>query len=164
MSKPQQTDWAPFESEFELEELQTDVPDTQSLCGKEIEEISTCLGTCGGFGPGFFGMKLGGEWLVVAIWSADRWIELDGCALASFEIDRDSHQKLSDSFLGQTIVSAEITRRSLKLECSNSSSFVISESEKNRLAYPGTGDPMVFSEEDDLREVVFMSPTDEIWI
>jgi len=44
------------------------------VVGRHIAKVSPNVGTYGMGGPGFFGLCLGDEWLVVAIWGAAEWM------------------------------------------------------------------------------------------
>jgi len=56
----------------------------ERVIGRKILEWSSSCGTYGQGGPGFFGLKLEAknqipeEWLILTLWSAGEWLELDG--------------------------------------------------------------------------------------
>ena len=44
--------------------------EASDVVGRTVDEIVPHVGTYGMGGPGFFGIRLGNEWLTIAIWGA----------------------------------------------------------------------------------------------
>lgn len=123
-------------------------------------------------GNGFFGLRLGDEWLVIAIWDSSSWIHLDGKLLEDHETHEqvlpDLHvthegEALNAKTIGAKITDFVITRTSLCITLDNGTCLSIEADPNSRPVYPGTGAPRCFLEDDDLRKAVFLSPTGEIW-
>lgn len=143
------------------------------VVGRQVDELKTRVGTYGMGGPGFFGLRLGNEWLVVAIWGAGEWIRANGVLVEDFFnehydrpkpwIDKDG-DRLSSSVVGTEISSFEIKRHSMSISLSNGMSLMIDETAEHRPIHEGSKEPRAFMDFDDLRKVVFLSPTTEIWI
>jgi hypothetical protein len=124
-------------------------------------------------GPGFFGLRLGAQWLVVAIWGAAEWIMAGDRAVGDWfhqEYGRPrpwiTHDGdgLSERVVGRGIAGLEIERHSLRLSLDSGFALWIEQSPERRPVFEGTKEPRAFAEEDDLRRVVFLSPTNEIWV
>lgn len=84
-SRPLPGDLPPWGPHCELIDFEPVPLTPERVVGRTVDEVRTYVGTYGMGGPGFFGLRLGDEWLVVAIWGADSWIEADGRIVA------DSH-------------------------------------------------------------------------
>lgn len=144
-----------------------------NVVGRKVDEIRTHLGTYGMGGPGFFGIRLGQEWLTIAIWGAGEWITVDGLLIQDIFFERFNRpepwisktgDRLSEVLLGTTITAIEVQPRSLAISFSNGMTMSIKEDASKRPIFEGTKQPRRFVEGDDLRDVVFLSPTAEIWI
>jgi hypothetical protein len=142
------------------------------VVGRRVDEIIPYLGTYGMGGPGFFGMRLGGEWLTIAIWGAGEWIKIDDLLVEDSFYDSygrpkpwisENSDRLSPALVGSTIQAIEISQRSLLILFDNGLSVSIDESPDYRPIFEGTKKPRLFVAGDDLRQVVFLSPTAEIW-
>lgn len=77
-TKPISGDLSPCGSEYELMDFKPQAVSAEMVVGRTVDEICLYVGTYGMGGPGFFGLRLGTEWLVVAIWGAASWILVDG--------------------------------------------------------------------------------------
>ncbi|WP_204157070.1 hypothetical protein, partial [Tritonibacter mobilis] len=66
--------------------------------------------------------------------------------------------------VGSTITAIEIKPRALLVSFSNGLSLSIDEPPDSRPIFEGTKQPRKFVDGDDLRDVVFLSPTTEIWL
>jgi len=154
----------------------TPVPvSAEQIVGRMIDDISPHIGTYGMGGPGFFGLRLGPEWLVIAIWGAGEWIEARGRYLEDLdyrEYGRSSpwlpghgepaNGELEKHIVGQKVRSIEVRRVSLRIVLDNEFDLTIEESPDRRPLSGGA--KMKFTEDDDLRKAVFLAPTDEIWV
>ncbi|WP_282048412.1 hypothetical protein [Sulfitobacter mediterraneus] len=145
----------------------------EQIVGRKVDEILTHVGTYGMGGPGFFGLRLGDEWLVFAIWSASEWITVDGLLIQDhffedYERPRPwitgEADNLSPLLLGSVVTSLELNQRSMRMSFSNGMSLTIDEAPENRPVFQGNKRPREFLEDDDLRKAVFLAPTAEIWV
>jgi len=150
----------------------------ETLIGKNALTWSTRCGTYGMGGPGFFGLKLKEKWLIIALWGAEDWIELDGQILADYFPDptdalRDDEYEtikmrgrdiVTSKLVGSPIVECAINKHSLKIRFENGSILTIEESLESRKAFPGTNKPRKLTSADDLRKGVFLSPTNVLWV
>jgi len=123
-------------------------------------------------GPGFFGLRLGGEWLVVAIWGAASWIEADGRIVEDGFWDTNGRPRpwitgqgdeLTGRLVGQPITSFALAERSLAVGVGGVT-LSVAESAGGRPILEGNQQPRRFEDTDDLRRAVFLSPTAEIWV
>jgi hypothetical protein len=124
-------------------------------------------------GPGFFGLQLGSAWLVISLWDAASWLHGPGRPISdneSREHDGPSpwitqeNDELSPRLIGEAISSAAITKRSLSISFSGSLMIELQESPRLRPVWGGSKTPRALSEDDDLRDGVFLSPTAELLI
>lgn len=146
----------------------------QDVMDLPIEELSTCVGTYGMGGPGFFGLRLENQkWLVIAIWGAADCIHVDNRLIENTEYSEQDlhpppwireHDTLSPQVIGHTIRHIEIQCHSMYFELSNGMRFSIEEDAATRPVWPGNQKPRAFNESDDLRRAVFLAPTAEIWV
>jgi hypothetical protein len=67
--------WGPV---CELVDFHPGALTAERVVGRTVGEICTCAGTYGMGGPGFLGLRLGDEWLIIAIWGAASWVQVDG--------------------------------------------------------------------------------------
>lgn len=143
------------------------------VVGRTIDDLVPYLGTYGMGGPGFFGFRLDTQWLVVAIWGAGDWMFADDRLVTdAFHEERgrpvpwigEHGDELSPKVVGTTIRSLRVERWSFELVTGDGVRFAITESAEGRPILEGSKEPRAFTEEDDLRKVVFLSPTDEIWV
>jgi hypothetical protein len=147
------------------------------VVGRQVSDVCTIMGTYGMGGAGFFGLQLGNEWLVVAVWGAACWIVANGRLVADGRHDEhgrpkpweDDIDEFKTLIVGQTITSFHTDRISMTIQLSNGLKLEITESANTRPVYDGLfkiGAPAarVFSDDDDLKSAVFLSPKSEIWI
>jgi len=142
------------------------------VAGRIIGEICSHVGTYGMGGPGFFGLRLDSEWLVIAIWGAAEWMTAQGRCLGDTfhqKYGRTSPWLAGDGELdkhvaGQRIRSIEVQRHSLCIVLDNAFDLTIEESSSHRPLLEGVKKPRTFAEHDDLRRAVFLAPTAEIWV
>jgi hypothetical protein len=152
--------------------IPTPVTDTQVL-GRRVFELSTHVGTYGMGGPGFFGLLLDPEWLVVAVWGAASWIHCDGRMVEDhFFVDQKRARpwitldgdELSPKVVGSKINAFQVSARALSIGLSSGFELAIEESPQNRPILEGSKGLREFSAQEDLRQAVFLSPTAEIWV
>ena len=150
------------------------------VIGRTVEEICSGVGTYGMGGPGFFGLRLGSEWLVIAVWGAGEWMQSQGrCVQDSFHDNYGRPRpwladwvvgktdELSAHLVGQKIRSIDVRRHSLRLVLENEVDLTIEEASDHRPLFEGidgTKKPRQFTDDDDLRRAVFLAPTIEIWV
>lgn len=154
--------------EFEQQQLAP-----EKVIGRKIDQIDTLVGTYGTGGPGFFGLRLGEEWLVISIWGASEWITVDDRLVEDFfgaKYDRplpwigDHGDELTEKLVGQEITSFRVEKLSLSIGLANGMTLEIAEDPDKRPVFEGDQEPRAFSDADDLRNGVFLSPTAELWI
>ncbi len=144
------------------------------VVGRQIDELENAVGTYGMGGMGFFGLRLGRDWLVVAIRGADEWIHADGRLVADWDYEElgrpkpwcaEEYDDFDEGIVGREIESIRVTRHSLGISIAKGLDLVIEESPQRRalLSYP-KGQQRAFTKEDDLRRAVFLAPTAEIWV
>jgi hypothetical protein len=156
----------PFEPETPL--------DPARVIGHPVLDLMANAGTYGMGGPGFFALKLGDDWLVIALWGAAGWMSCEGRMLEDWHSERDGRpapwfedddaSALKARLIGQTIEAAEITPQAMRLDFSNGADLSIASDPAARPPYGGSGLPRAFQPEDDLMRAVFLSPTVELWI
>jgi hypothetical protein len=146
------------------------------VIGRTVEEICPYVGTYGMGGPGFFGLRLGSEWLVIAVWGAGEWMVSQGRRVQDSFHDNygrarpwiarleDESDELSAHLIGQRVRSIDVRRHSLRLVFENEVDLTIEETSDRRPLFEGTKEPRRFSDDDDLRRAVFLAPTIEIWV
>jgi len=124
-------------------------------------------------GPGFLGFQLATEWLIVAISGADMWIRLDGRLLDDTFSEKHGRpsgwsaeplQVRRSLFIGRHFVTFEVNRRSLNAVLDNGRWLALAEDPADRPLFEGNGKPRALKAKDDLRKVVFLAPTTEIWV
>jgi hypothetical protein len=157
----------------ELMNFEQQLPGPEKVVGRTVDQIDTHVGTYGTGGPGFFGLRLGEEWLVISIWGASEWITVDGRLVEDFfgeKHDRplpwigDHGDELTEKLVGQEITSFKVAKQSLSIGLANGMSIEIAEDPDARPLFEGSKEKRAFAENDDLRKGVFLSPTAEIWI
>src|SRR5208337_1947994 len=142
----------------------------EQVVGRTVDEICKHVGTYGMGGPGFFGLRLGSEWLVNAIWGAGEWITAQGRCLAdSFHQNYgrpspwlSSDGELDTHMVGQKVRSIDVQRHSVRIVLENEFDLTIEESPDGRPLLEGVKKPRRFTDDDDLRRAVFLAPTIEI--
>ena len=145
----------------------------EQVIGRTVEEICPCIGTYGMGGPGFFGLRLGAEWLVIAVWGAGDWMTARGRCVEDGFHHQHGHPRpwigggrdeLSVSLVGQRVRSIDVRRHSLRIDFENGFDLTIEEGSDHRPVFEGTKEPRRFTDGDDLRRAVFLAPTSEIWV
>ena len=96
-SKPLVGDLPPWGPWCELIDFQPAALAAEMVVGRTVEQICTHVGTYGMGGPGFFGLRLGSEWLVIAIWGGF--------------VDRDQRPNRSGWILGHERPTAPLDHR-----------------------------------------------------
>lgn len=145
----------------------------EQVTGRQVDEVLTLVGTNGMGGPGYFGLRLEDEWLVVAIWGAGEWIVADGILIQDLHFEKygrpspwitEESDNLRPKLVGSKITALELNQHFMRISFSNGMSLVIDESAEDRPILEGTKKQRKFLAEDDLRKAVFLSPTVEIWV
>jgi hypothetical protein len=144
------------------------------IVGRRIDGLSSHIGTYGMGGVGFFGLRLGSQWLVIALRGAGAWMRADGRMIEDmFWSDRSrarpwmlegESEWLSQRIIGRTISRARIERHALRIELDDAFALSIESDASLRPPFEGDSTPRAFGVDDDLRRAVFLSPTDELWI
>lgn len=143
------------------------------VVGRHVDQVSLYVGTYGMGGPGFFGLRLGPDWLVVSLWGASEWILVDDRLVADWNAESYGRplpwvhvggDELSGRLVGSTLAAFSVQSHSLEIRFSNGAVMVIDEDPQRRPILEGKEQPRTFSPEDDLRKAVFLSPTAELWI
>jgi hypothetical protein len=149
------------------------VLDPATLVGRTIEAWTSSAGTYGMGGPGFVGFRLGGEWLIVAIWGAASWLSLDGRPLEDdFWEERGRQRPLladlpagsEELFVGWQVTAFSVERRSLTMGFAGGRRLELLPDPQDRPTFQGSGERRQLGPEEDLRQLVFLSPTTELWI
>lgn len=66
---------------------------TNRIIGRDIVDMSICIGSYGMGGPGFFGLclskteKYPEEWLILTLWGATHWLQVDGVNIGRSELE-----------------------------------------------------------------------------
>ncbi len=124
-------------------------------------------------GPGFLGFQLASEWLIVAIWGADTWIRLEGRLLGDLFSQKHGRPSAWSSeplevrlslFIGRHFVTFEVSRTALAAVLDNGHRLSLAEDPLDRPLLEGNGKPRALKRDDDLRKVVFLAPTIELWV
>jgi hypothetical protein len=145
----------------------------EQVIGRTVDEIRPYVGTYGMGGPGFFGLRLGSEWLVIAVWGASEWMVAQGrCVGDLFHAEyarprpwlTNESDELSRQLVGQRIRAIDVRRHSLRIIFENEIDLTIEETCDHRPLFGGTTKPRQFTDDDDLRRAVFLAPTVEIWV
>ncbi|WP_136439833.1 hypothetical protein [Pacificoceanicola onchidii] len=155
--------------DYELMPLEHQVATAAKICGRRIENMQNNLGSYGMGGYGFFGLDLGGEWLVVPIHLAAMWLVLDGRPFDGPKEKRpwilDGNDQLAlERMVGATIINAEFAKDHLKIVLDNEAVISIDADPRSRARFEGTGHPRAFLDSDDLASAVFLSPSPEIYV
>lgn len=147
--------------------------DTSLLIGREIVGWTPHAGTYGMGGPGFVGFDLSGEWLIIAIWGAADWIRFDGRLLGDIFAakrgrpmgwDAEPEAARRTLFSGHHFVMFNVERNSLSAALEDGRKLTISQDPSDRPLLEGNGNRREVGPKDDLRRVVFLAPTTEIWV
>lgn len=147
--------------------------DPMEVVGRVVDAVNPYIGTYGMGGPGFFGIRLGKDWLTVAVWGAAAWMTAKGRLVEDLFYEEhgrerpwivDGSKDLSSQIVGQSLESIGIRRHSLKIVFANQFDLSIEETADRRPVFEGNGEPRAFADSEDLRRGVFLSPTAEIWV
>lgn len=147
--------------------------DPAAVVGKTIDAWTPYAGTYGMGGPGFLGLRVGDGWLVVAIWGAPSWFRLDGRLLEDNFWDKHNRQRpwlsefkpgCDDLFVGRQVMGLSVERTSMTLTLDGGGVLNLSPDPQDRPPFEGNGGDREIGPTDDLRSVVFMAPTAELWI
>lgn len=150
--------------------------DKSQIVGRVVREVSLTVGTYGMGGPGFFGLRLDSEWLVISLWGAGEWILVDDRLVADAFFakygrerpwtgeNEDDLEALGPRIVGSTIVFLDVSRTKLEIRFSSGARLVIDETPTRRPILEGSKEPRVLTPEEDLRLAVFLSPTTELWV
>lgn len=161
--------WGPF---YELVDFHPAPLAAEDVVGRTVREICPYAGTYGMGGPGFFGVRLDEQWLIIAIWGAASWIAVDGRIVQDMFWQKngwprpwmtDQGDELTPVIVGQSISSFEVAKHSLTLVIGQRT-LTISESSDGRPILEGNKCARLFEKSDDLRRAVFLSPTAEVWV
>ena len=171
-SRPLSGDVPPWGPTCELIDFQPAALAAEMVVGRSVDQICTHVGSYGMGGPGFFGLRLGDEWLVIAIWGAESWIEINGRIVQDGFWDTnerprpwitDEEDELTEVLIGQPITAFEVAKYSLMF-CIGELTLSIAESPEGRPILQGNKQRRSFEPADDLRKAVFLSPTIELWV
>src|SRR5262244_1207147 len=126
----------------------------EQVIGRTVDEICPRVGTYGTGGPGFFGLRLGSEWLVIAVSGAGEWMVSQGrCVEDSFHDNygrprpwiadwlADESDERSDQLVGQRIRSIDVRHHSLRIVFENEVDLTIEETSDHRPLFEGTHEP-----------------------
>lgn len=143
------------------------------VVSRRVDQVSVHVGTYGMGGPGFFGLRLGKEWLVVSLWSAGEWILVDDRLVEDWHAEAYGRplpwihaggDELTHRLVGSTVTAHCVLPHSMEIRFSNGAVLVIDENPQRRPILEGNKRPRTFSSDDDLRKAVFLSPTSELWV
>lgn len=166
-------DQGPFGPVAELIPFQPERLTTQQVAGRRIDEVSFHLGTYGMGTPAFFGLRLGADWLVVALWGASGWIVAENRHIWDSHYLRNgsprpwvdgSDDEFSARVIGRAIASAEVHATSMELILDDGFAIRIDPDPATRPIFEGSREPRAFEPDDDLRKSVFLCPTDDLWV
>lgn len=138
-----------------------------------VEQVSHHVGTYGMGGPGFFGLRLGDRWLVVALWGAADWMLAQGRLVGDVFYDVEGgpqawigsdFDELSPRILGRLLSALEVQPHSLRIVFDDGFEIVIDPNPESRPILYGSKEPRAFAPEEDLRKSVFLAPTDVLWV
>lgn len=156
-SEPLKTRWA-FAGSDDLIDFNPDPVVPETLVGSTFCSWSACYGSYGMGGLGYLGFELDSQWLIIAIPYADSFFHLDEKLLSKYRDDL-----VADKICGSPIKKFIIKKHSMRMEFGNSSVLSIEESSELREVCAGSFEPVAFTEEDDLRRGIFLSPTPRIY-
>jgi hypothetical protein len=156
-SEPLKTRWA-FSGSDELIDFHPNPVVPETLVGNTICSWSACCGSYGMGGLGYLGFEIDSQWLIIAIHGADSFFHLDEKLLSKYQDDLVA-SKICESPIKKFI----IKKHSMRMEFGNCSILSIEESVDLREVYSGSFEPVAFTEEDDLRQGIFLSPTPMVY-
>ncbi|MBO6896304.1 MAG: hypothetical protein JJ868_02920 [Shimia sp.] len=144
----------------------------EDVVGRRIDEVRLNVGSYGMGGLGYWGMRLGEEWLVIALFGASDWLLIDGVDAETIAdqgrrtvngVSEQVTDTVSERLKGKIIADFIIQKNALLFVLEDATLLAIDEDPETRPRFAGTGQLRAFTNEDDLRKVVFLSPTAEIW-
>ncbi len=153
--------------------FEPDPLDVSQVLHRTIDEWIPCAGTYGMGGPGYLGFRLGSDWLIVAIWGAGDWFRLDGRLLSDVMWEQEARpapweaepsEVFAGLFAGHSFTDLVVRRDSLTARLDSGRIFSLSADPADRPILAGSGEPRSFGPGDDLRDLVFLAPTSEIWV
>lgn len=165
-------DQGPFGPTAELVPFEPELLKSQQVAGRRIEEVSFNLGTYGMGTPAFFGLRLGTDWLVVAIWGASAWIVAEDRHIWNSHYLRNGSPRpwvcdddeFSARVIGHTIATVEVLKTSMELVLDDGFVIRIDADPATRPVHAGSLELRAFKPDDDLRKSVFLCPTDDLWV
>ena len=143
------------------------------IAGRTVDEISSNGGVYGMGGPGFFALRFGETWLVIALWGAGDWLRVNGRLITDMYYDvggrpppwiSETGDDLSPLLCGRTLVAISVEPHSMQMSFTGGVELTLAASPKDRPVFQGNGQPRAFGAEQDLRQSVFVAPTIELWI
>lgn len=161
-----------FGSSHELVPFTPQAVQRADVVGRRIDEVCLNVGTYGMGGSGYWGMRLGEEWLIIALFGASDWLLIDGVEVEIIAdqgrctvngVSEQVSDTVSERLRGKIIADFYIQQNALGFVLEDGTSLAIDEDPVTRPRFAGTNQLRTFSENDDLRKVVFLSPTAEIW-
>lgn len=168
---PRTREWSPS---GELVDFHPKPLAAADVIGRRIDGHSLYLGTYGMGGAGLYGLKLGDEWLVIALHGAGAWMRAEGRLIEDFFWSERGRPKpwtlegegdhLAPRITGRTIASITIDRDALRITLDDGFALYIESDPTTRPRFEGNGALRAFADDDDLRRAVFLAPTDEIWV
>lgn len=147
--------------------------DSSNVTDRIIEEWTPTAGTYGMGGPGFLGFRLGSEWLIFAIWGAGDWFRLNGRLLTDMFWEKrgrpipweeDANVDFGNLFVRRHFTELDVERDSITATLDNGQVLKLSPDASDRPYFEGSGEPRLVEAEDDLRTLVFIAPTLELWV
>lgn len=149
--------------------------DPALVIGRHISDVAINAGTYGMGGPGFFALRLGREWLVIALWGAASWMTCQGRLIDDLFSDTESRgapwivggdgiEPIVYELNNKIIEQITIERDSLRILISDGYDLTIDPDPATRPVFAGNKQPRAFAPEDDLRCAIFLSPTLELWV
>jgi hypothetical protein len=168
---PRTREWSPS---GELVDFHPKPLASADVIGRRIDGHSLYIGTYGMGGAGMYGLKLGGEWLVIALRGAGAWMRAEGRLVEDFFWSDRGRSKpwtlegegdhLAPRITGRTIAGIVIEPDALRITFDDGFALYIESDAQTRPHFEGNGALRAFVEGDDLRRAVFLAPTDELWI
>lgn len=160
---------------------------TKRVVGRIIKDTNRYMGSYGMGGPGFFGFcleatdKYPEEWLVLALWSADQWLLLDGkwldCYPDYFDLNKcyfpkqesnfsKANEQVKNVFNGFTIKKFVLKKKSFRMHLLLDTQTHILELPSNLTKLPlfGNGEKRTWYKNDHLKNGFVVSPTRYIQI
>jgi len=147
--------------------------DPVALRGRRIDDVTASAGTYGMGGPGFFALRLGKEWLVIALWGAASWMTCEDRFIEDLHHETFGRPEpwsatgidtFRDHIAGRTIESIDIAPMSLRIVLSGGADLTIAADPITRPIFAGNLQPRAFTPDSDLRRAVFLAPTIELWV